>query len=265
MNVLVAISKTDEQINNVLNGYAYALNGVGVNIIQWNGGTPLFEVFAQYKPDLIIASPDSINKAMVKVCKEFNPEVWVMFKDRGDIKTKIEGAKEIGVLCASDTEATEGEYYVPYGADIINFNPSKREKKYESVNSYVGRYNAKLEELFNGLGSSLRIYSPDAWNSLSYCGADNNKPAIYASSKNVILSNVKDTDFFNAIYSGANISNDIHACANFTDSVDGTHSYFHRANELLTKVGGHEELKLKLEQKMKEVEELYEKNRTSAG
>lgn len=263
MNILVVLSKTDEQINNVLNGYAFALNACGVNIIQWGGGTPLFEVLDKYKPSLMILSPDSINKAMVKAHKEFNPETWIMFKDKDDIKTKLEGAKEIGVLCDSDTEPTDGEYYIPFGADIINYNPGKREKRYESVNSYVGRYNAKFEELFTALGSSLRIYSPDLWNSLSYCGNDNNKPAIYASSKNVILNSAKDTDFFNVMYSGATISSDIYNCTDFTSMVNGTHSYFHRANELLAKVGGHNDLKLKLEQKMKEVEDLYEKNRTS--
>lgn len=257
MNILVSLSKTDDQINNVLNGYAYALNACGVNIIQWGGGTPLFEVMQSYQPALIITSPDSINKTMQKVCDEFKPEVWVLFRYKDELKNRLEGAKEIGVLSEAETEV--GQYFELFGADLVNYGPHRREKKYEARISYIGRYNKKIDE-FMSEEPDGRIYSSDIWNTPSYVGADNNKPAIYASSGVVVLSGTEvgpdqDTDFFNAKYSRPQSNN------GFT--LTGTHSYFHRIYDLLTQMGGHEELKAALEQKMKEVESKYEKSRTS--
>lgn len=256
MNVLIALSKNDEQINNVLNGYAYALNAVGVNIFQWGGGTPLFEVMDTYKPSLIVLSADSINKTVQKACKEFNPEVWVLFRYKDELKNKIEGAKEIGVLSEGETEV--GQYFELFGADLVNYGPHRHNKKYEARISYVGRYNKQIDELLYK-EPDTRIYSPDVWNTPAYVGTDNNKPAIYASSAVVVLLGTdvgpdQDTDYFNAKYSRPQSKNG--------PTLTGTHSYFHRIYDLLTQMGGHDELKIALEQKMKEVEDLYEKNRT---
>lgn len=254
MNVLVALSKTDDQINNVINGYAFALNACGVNIIQWGGGAPLFEVLDRYKPSLMIISPDTINKTMIKAHKEFQPETWMLFRFKDELKNKLDGAKEIGVI--SEEEVGEGQYFEPFGADIVNYGPHRKDKKYEIKYSYVGRYSSEIEKLYSTL-KPARIYSSDVWNCPAYVGVDNNKPAIFASSEYITTPVIpeQDTDFYNILYSGVRFFED-------DPVLTGAHSYFHRIFSLVTKLGGHDDLKLKLEQKMKEVEGLYEKNRT---
>lgn len=253
MNIIVALDKNDEQINNVLTGWGFALNALGYNLIMYHGQTPIFKVFDEYRPQYFLTSAATINKTFQKVVKEFAPETWVLFRKNDEFKLHIEGSKEIGVLTEGDTNV--GQYYAPFGWDQINFGRQKKRQEYISKYSYVGRYNPKLEKIFNELGSNLRIYSPDPHQSLSYVGDDNNKPAIYASSEIVVLGETDDggglidTDMWNVLYSGAK------AGISSNPTLDGSHSYFHRIYEFASRAcKSYNILTIKLFEKMKEVE-----------
>lgn len=251
MNILVALSQ-DEQVNNVLMGWAYAFNTVGHNIITWNGATPLFAVFEQYKPSVFLIGAGSVTKTHQKAIGEFKPATWVFFAKQNELKNKIEEAREIGYLSTAEVEV--GQYHSLFGWDTVNFGPQKKEEKYICQYAYVGKFNPKLQKHFVELGDSLRIYSPDIHPYLSYVGTDNNKPAIFASSEFVILGGVDDnidydTDFFNAIASGAKVG---------TRSPDvKTHSYYHRIHSFLSEAypNDFDDTKQKLFEKMKEIEQ----------
>lgn len=239
MNIVVVLSNTDEQINNVLTGWGFALNALGHNLIMYHGQTPIFRIFDQYRPELLIMSAQSINKTYQKVVKEFAPETLVFFKKNDEFNLHIEGSKEIGVLDSADVK--EGQYYSQYGWDAVNYSPKKKDEKYISKYAYVGRHNPALEEKFVELGGDLRIYSPDVHNFLSYVGHDENKPAIFASADHILLDE-NDTDYWNVAYS--------------TEKFDGGESYFHRI--LLLGAAGclsDNILTTKLLEKIKEIED----------
>lgn len=246
MNIVVVLSNTDEQINNVLTGWGFALNALGHNLIMYHGQTPIFRIFDQYRPELLIMSAQSINKTYQKVVKEFTPETLVFFKKNDEFSLHIEGSKEIGVLDSTDVK--EGQYYSQYGWDAVNYSPKKKDEKYKSKYAYVGRYNPALQDTFDALGGDLRIYSPDVHNSLSYVGHDENKPAIFASADNVLLDE-NDTDHWNVEYSKEKFDK-------FSESYDGGESYFHRILSLGTRACLSDNiLTTKLLEKVKEVED----------
>ena len=252
MNVIVMTSP-DDQIENVLSGYSYALSAIGFNVIRYGGATPLFRIFDQYKPKYFLLGASSVNKITQRAVAEFQPETWTFHRKNDEYKLHIEGAKEIGVF--STSEVHEGQYHVPFGWDSLNYHKDKRDHRYICDYAYVGRYKEELQSLLASFSEGgLRIYSPDLHQILSYVGNDNNKPAIFASAGIVILpehdGEIVDTDTWNCLYSGAKCG-----LGSTTPKLDGSHSYFHRLYDLICQIyPTNEDLKAKLLEKMKEVE-----------
>lgn len=248
MNIIVATSP-DEQIENVLSGWSFALRAIGCNVIRWGGVTPLFGIFEKYKPDFFLLGASSINKVAQKVVEEFKTETLVLFCHQDEFKLHIDGSKEIYVL-PSKEELLDNQYRVEFGWDAINYSPSKKDNRYISKYAYLGRYNPRYTEILLNLGNDVRIYSPDVHNSLSYVGNDSNKPAIYASAESIVMYDW-NTDCLNVIYSGGKITWDIE-----NRVVDKRDSYFHRIYDFVKNV--YPENKSMLEQlleKAKEVEQ----------
>lgn len=252
MNIIVSES-SDDQIENVLIGYAYALNAINFNVIKYSGITPLFRIFEQYKPAYFLLGASSISKVAQKAVAEFKPEVWVFHRKNEEYKLHIEEAKEIGVF--STSEVHEGQYHIPFGWDSLNYHQDKRDHRYVCDYAYIGRYKEELQSLLASFSEGgLRIYSPDLHQTLNYVGNDNNKPAIFASAGIVILpehdGGIADTDTWNCLYSGAKCG-----LGSTAPKLDGSHSYFHRLYDLICRAyPTNEDLKTKLFLKMKEVE-----------
>jgi hypothetical protein len=253
MNVIVILDKNDDQINNVLMGWGYAFSAMGYGLIVYHGESPLFRIFENYKPAYMLMSAAGISKVHQKVVKEFSPQTLVFFRKNSEFRLHIEGSKEISVITEGDSDV--GQYYAPFSWDSVNYGRHKKNPKYLCKYAYIGRYNPKLDKLFNDLGKELRIYSPDVHNSLSYVGHDDNKPAIFASADTVVLGETDDggglidTDMWNALYSGAKVG------IGATPELNGKHSYFHTMFELVSKACTSDHiLSTKLFEKMKEVE-----------
>ncbi len=178
MKVLFSVSKAPVVDRLQVNGWATVLAACGHTVIAWDKQVkPTFDAFDELKPDLFICTPESIDRALKNVLKEYTGKSICLGKHP---------LNSLFTLSISRNQA-DGLFHSRLGANIVEFYPVKEYGKRPTDVCYIGNPDEATQAFLNSLDLNVKIFASQLCISDRFVGSPSDIAAVLRASKVVLV------------------------------------------------------------------------------